>query len=294
MSEKILLDTDIGSDIDDAVCLAYLLANPACELMGITTVSGEPVNRAKMCSVLTHIAGQDVPIYPGVENPLIVPARQRTVPQAAQLGDWDHQEEFPIGKAISFMQEMIHAYPGEITLLPIGPLTNVGLLFSIDPEIPGLLKRLVLMGGCFWGHQYTSGAALEWNIINDPHAAEIVYRAEPPVHRSIGLDVTMDVRMDAKEVKKRFTHPLLRPVLDFADVWFERTSTIVFHDPLAATTIFDAEICQFERGTVTIELESHRLAGYCHWTADADGKCEAASKVNPQRFFDHYFSVFAD
>ena len=70
MPVKILLDTDIGSDIDDAVCLAYLLAQPDCELLGITTVTGEAVERAKMASALCKVAGKDVPIYPGVEQPI--------------------------------------------------------------------------------------------------------------------------------------------------------------------------------------------------------------------------------
>ena len=76
MPTKILLDTDIGSDIDDAVCLAYLLAQPRCELMGITTVTGEAAERAMMADVLCKVAGREIPIFAGLENPLIVPARQ--------------------------------------------------------------------------------------------------------------------------------------------------------------------------------------------------------------------------
>ena len=67
MTMKILLDTDIGSDIDDAVCLAYLLANPACELLGITTVSGEPERRAMLASAQCRVAGREVPSLPDVE-----------------------------------------------------------------------------------------------------------------------------------------------------------------------------------------------------------------------------------
>ena len=65
MKTKIILDTDIGSDIDDAVCLAYLLAQPDCELLGITTVAGEAEARARMASALCKVAGKDVPIFPG-------------------------------------------------------------------------------------------------------------------------------------------------------------------------------------------------------------------------------------
>lgn len=73
--KKVILDTDIGSDIDDAVALAYLLKHPQCQLMGITTVSGEPIERAKLASALCIAAGKpDIPIYPGTENPILAAA----------------------------------------------------------------------------------------------------------------------------------------------------------------------------------------------------------------------------
>jgi len=79
MSVKIILDTDIGTDVDDALCLAYLLAHPKCELLGITTVGGEADKRATLASVLCKIAGKHIPIFPGSEEPLLVPQRQKQV-----------------------------------------------------------------------------------------------------------------------------------------------------------------------------------------------------------------------
>jgi inosine-uridine nucleoside N-ribohydrolase len=155
-----------------------------------------------------------------------------------------------------------------------------------------LLKGLVLMCGVFsrWppGREPT-----EWNAMLDPAAAAIVYRAAPPFHRSIGLDVTVQVSLPIAEVRERFAAPRLRPGLDFAEVWFRHTDRIIFHDPLAATTLFDDAICGFERGRVEIELASERLAGMTHWTPDPQGPHEAALTVDPQRFFDHYFSFFS-
>src|SRR5260370_378469 len=84
MSEG-LLDTDIGGDIDDALCLAYLLAQPACELLGITTVTGEAEKRAMLASALCKVAGKHVPIFPGVEYPLLAAQRQPDAPQARAL-----------------------------------------------------------------------------------------------------------------------------------------------------------------------------------------------------------------
>jgi inosine-uridine nucleoside N-ribohydrolase len=289
MTTKILLDTDIGSDIDDAVCLAYLLANPACDLLGITTVTGDTVQRASMASVLCKIAGKQVPIHPGRRNPLLIAEQQPHVQQASALKLWDYDTDFSRGEAVEFLRRTIRAHPGEVVLLGIGPLTNIAALFGADEEIPKLLKGLVLMCGDF----FQSNSGLEWNAKLDPAATAVVYRAAPPFHRSIGLDVTTKVTLPADEVRKKFQAPLLRPVLDFAEVWFEHAKVITFHDPLAATTIFDDAICGFEKGRVEIELKSDHLAGATLWyPKDPSGHHEVAATVNAPRFFEHYFSFF--
>jgi len=190
MPTKILLDTDIGSDIDDAVCLAYLLANPACDLLGITTVTGDTVARAKMASVLTKIAKKDIPIHPGAQQCLVTEQKQPLVPQAAALDKWAHDTKFSSGEAIEFMRQTIRANPGEVVLFGIGPMTNIATLFAVDEEIPRLLKSLVLMCGVF-SNRVAGLWPLEWNALVDPVAAAMVYRAKPPIHRSIGIDVTI-------------------------------------------------------------------------------------------------------
>jgi len=284
---KVLLDTDIGSDIDDAVCLAYLLAQPTCELLGITTVSGNTIERAKLASVLCKVAGKDVPIYPGTRFPLLVEERQKHVPQAKALPRWDRAETYVENGAIEFLQRTIRENPGEVTLLAIGPLTNVALLFAVDPEIPSLLGGLVMMAGQF----FAPDARGEWNIWCDPHAASIVYRTPVKIHKSIGLDVTLKCKMGDAEVKRRFVHPLLLPVVDFAGAWFEHSSDITFHDPLAAVTLFDENVCTFSRGTITVDAVSTDPAE-TRFVEQADGPNEAASEVDVPWFFERYFTVF--
>ena len=93
--KKVLLDTDIGSDIDDAVALAYLLRQPACELLGITTVTGDAVGRARLAASLCDLAGLDVPIYPGEESPLVIAQMQPEAPQARRLGEDSRSFEDP-------------------------------------------------------------------------------------------------------------------------------------------------------------------------------------------------------
>lgn len=283
---KVLLDTDIGSDIDDAACLAYLLAQPACELLGITTVTGEGQRRAMLASALCREAGADVPIYIGAEQPLLVEQRQPRVPQADALANWSHATDFPRGEAVEFMRRTIRAHPGEVWLLPIGPLTNVALLFATDPQIPALLGGLMLMGGSYWSgvrdHE-------EWNAILDPHATAMVYRAPVQPHRSVGLDVTTQVRLSPDETRQRFSAGLLRPVMDFAEVWFTERAVMTLHDPLAAACLFDEAICAFTRGQVSVDLGDS--PGKTAWQESADGPHEVATSVDVQRFFAHYFGT---
>jgi inosine-uridine nucleoside N-ribohydrolase len=289
--KKIILDTDIGSDIDDAVCLAYLLANPECELMGITTVTGEAESRAKIASALCIVAGKDIPIYPGTDMPILVEQHQKNAPQAEALSRWDHKKTFSKGQAIRFLQDTIHSNPGEISLLTIGPLTNIAQLFSIDPEIPSLLKEVVSMSGVF-SNQLPGVGPLEWNAMADPHATAMVYARTLGNHRSVGMDVTCQLVMDADSVRNQFKSDLLLCVLDFAKSFFVHSQYLTFHDPLAAVSIMDKNVCNFEQGRVEVELQSHRLTGLTHWISDPQGPHSIANEVNCDKFFQSYFSVF--
>ncbi|GAB3975995.1 nucleoside hydrolase [Plantactinospora veratri] len=296
MAERslVLLDTDIGNDIDDAVCLAYLLAQPDCDLLGITTVSAEPAARAALASALCRAAGRSVPIYPGAAEPLASPPVQGPPPQAAALARWEHETSFPTGAAVEFLRQTIRAHPGEVTLLAIGPLTNVALLFAVDPEVPALLRSLVLMGGAF-----TSVPGPEWNIHCDPYAAARVYATPVPVHRSVGLDVTTRVRMDADAFLERCANPLLRPVADMAASWFAERPEVTFHDPLAAMTLFAPALCTFAPGGVAVDTGGGPAAGNTTFRPAAGGNSPAAGsaphevavEVRPRAALDHYFEV---
>ena len=287
---KVLYDTDIGTDIDDAVALAYLLCQPRCELVGITTVASDPVLRAEIASAVCRNVGRDdVPIHAGIGTPLLVPTRGSGPGQAAALGEWDRRREFPVATAIEFMWRTIRANPGEVTLLAVGPMTNVATLFATDPEIPAMLKQLVLMCGSFYG-----GRA-EWNASGDPHATAITYgngsQSRPPRHVSFGLDVTMKCEMPAAACRERFTAKVLQPVRDLAEVWFASQDRITFHDPLAAACIFQPDLCEYHPGTVSV-LTTPPVGGWTMFTdLDDDKPHTIARDVTPQAFFEHYFDI---
>ncbi|MBI2298189.1 MAG: nucleoside hydrolase [Armatimonadetes bacterium] len=295
MSETVpvILDTDIGSDIDDAVALAYLLCQPRCELVGVTCVSGNTLDRARLADAVCRAVGRgDVPIHRGAEPSLLRGMKQPHAPQAEALGRWEHRADFPPATAVEWLRQAIRARPGEITLLSIGPTSNVGLLFAIDPEIPALVKDYVLMGGRYFPGDMPGGWS-EWNILCDPEAAAIAFDRGPDGLRGVGLDVTCQCRRCAEEVRGRFGRAggALAPVLDFAEVWFRHADVVTFHDPLAAACLFEPDLCRWQRGTVRVELRSDLTAGLTHFQPGDDGRHQTACGVDAERFFAHYFAV---
>jgi len=292
----VLFDTDIGSDIDDAVCLAYLLRQPGAELLGVTTVSGEPRVRAALADAVCRAAGRnDIPIHSGNDVGFLRGVVQPNCPQAAILDRFPHRdpEAFEPYRAVAFLREEIRKRPGEITLLAVGPMTNLGLLFQLDPEVPRLLKRLVLMCGVFTNRLPGVGPR-EWNARCDPVATAIVYRAPVEDHLSIGLDVTCQCRMECADAISRFRSigGPLSVVAAATEVWSSRAQRVTFHDPLAGAVIFEPDLCTCESGRVDVELQSTRMEGMTHFEGRAERKPHrVATGVDSGRFFEHYFAV---
>lgn len=292
----VLLDTDIGSDIDDAVCLGYLLRQPRCELLGITTVSGQPRLRAAMADAVCQAAGRrGIPVHSGHDISMISrEAIQPEVPQASILPRFRHRppDAFPERTAVDFLRQQIRSRPGEITLIAIGPMTNLGILFNLDPECARMLKRLVLMCGVFhappagWGHA-------EWNARLDPHATRVVYQAPVAEHVSIGLDVTVRCACPSEQAIAAFKQAggPLEVVSAATEVWAAGSHRVVFHDPLAAAQVFNPSLCRLARGQVTVELSSPRSSGITFFDHAESGPHQVALDVQTEAFFDEYFGV---
>lgn len=291
----VLFDTDIGGDIDDAVCLAYLLRQPRCELLGVTTATGNVVQRAALAAEVCRAAGRDdVPVHAGAPGPLLIGPGQPHVPQYEAIAHRPHRLDFPANTAIEFMRRTIRERPGEVTLLAVGPLTNLALLFAADPEIPSLLSQVVLMCGVFTAGNGHGPGAREWNALVDPIATAITFRARPPRFTSIGLEVTTRCRLGAGECRRRFRAAggPLSIVADMAEVWFRGCPEITFHDPLAGAIIFEPDLCRYAEGLVEVETTSQALAGLTIWNPNASEKPHRiAIDVNPDGFFQHYFGT---
>jgi purine nucleosidase len=286
----LLLDTDIGTNIDDALALAYLLVQRRCELLGITTVTGAPDERARLADAVCRAAGRDdVPIHAGANVPRVIEPEQITVPLAGVLPRWPHRRVFPAETAVDFLRETIRARPGEITLLAIGPLTNVAELFERDPEIPRLLGRLVTMGGVFDGPDGDLGSP-ETNTRLDPHATDVVFRAGAAGHTCIGLNVTSRCRLSRDTCRQRLRGGVLDCIADMAELWFAERDAITFHDPLAAACVFVPDLCRYAGGRVDVRLDHAVVEGVTEFRAASDGPHAVAIDVDVDRFFAHYFN----
>ncbi len=291
----VLFDTDIGSDIDDALALAYLLAQPRCELLGITTVTGDTAKRAALAEIIAGASGRrDVPIHAGAGKVLLHGPGQPEVPQYEAVARRRHRKNWPTNTAIDFLRQTIRARPGKITLLAVGPMTNVAALFVADPEIPALLRRVVLMCGVFTGRAGHGPGAREWNALWDPVATALVFQGAAGKLLSVGLEVTTRCRLPADECRRRFTAAggALAVVAEMAEIWFRNRPEIKFHDPLAAALVFEPDLCAYESGRAAVLADDAPLAGLTRWNdKDAGAPHTVAVDVDPERFFAHYFGV---
>jgi purine nucleosidase len=285
----ILVDTDIGSDIDDAVALAYLLSHPDAELVGVTTVTGSTEERAACARALCNAVKAEIPVHAGLSGPLLAGPGQPDAPQYAAVAATVPAAPGGNRDAIEFMRETIRARPGEVELLTIGPLTNVAVLFAIDPEIPSLLRGMTSMAGWYFSDRPT---VVEWNILVDPTAAAMAFRHAPRHHACVGIDVTLGLRLDRAEIEDRFSRTkLLRVVLEMAEVFFRDADHITFHDPLAAALVFEPNLCTFETGDLAINVIPDTTGySFTNFTPNASGHARAAATVDAEAFFAEYFS----
>ena len=258
------------------MALAYLLAQPQCELLGITTVGPQPEMRARLAEALCQTAGISLPVYPGRSSPLLVTPRSAETSLAFNLESAEVPPSSMRGRAIPFLLDTIRSHPGEVTLLCLGPLTNLAALFAADEEAPSLLKALVTRCGVY---DYSSAEVdtLDNNALWDPFAAAMIYQTSFRQHRSVGLEAAGRLVLPAHETRLLFQSPRLRPVLELAEVWFRQRPMVTFEDTLAAALVFQPELCEFERGQVQVELDSERLAGLTSLAARLAGTSRAGA-----------------
>lgn len=290
MIKKILLDTDIGNDIDDWFALGYLLSHPDVSLLGVTTVTGTPQRRAALADIVASAYKKPLAIHAGTENPLIVKANQWCMNGDEQkVVDLYPHRNFPENTAIEFMRKTVEENPSEITLVAIGPLTNVALLFATYPHIPRLLRDVVIMGGRFgtdetfdtkrWG-------VVEWNILCDPHAAAIVFREKDVPIYVAGIEQTYRPKKTPAEMQTacRAVPPLLLAAETVSE-W----QHIHFHDIVAIYAYLNREDVRWECGTVDVNTTD--VVAETLFTQSENGNVLILKEFDIDRFFEDYAAI---
>lgn len=243
----IVLDTDIGTDVDDVVALALLLRAGTVDLQAVATVYVHSAIRARMVRAMLVAAGREgVPIGSGTDAPLL---NRDPLYWAGFEGEGliDPREErgdrWPQG--VDLIIERVLARPGEVTLLAIGPLTNVALALRREPRLAGAMRRIVIMGGLVQRRfDQLNMPYSEHNIRCDPEAAQIVFGSGAPI-TLVPLDVTTQVRIERSQLARlRAGDALAQVVADQVGRYLgyrERDWTHM-HDPLAVAAVLRPDL----------------------------------------------------
>jgi purine nucleosidase len=265
MPKRILIDTDPG--IDDALAILLALASPELSLEGLSVVHGncsaEQGSRNAL-SILELARADSIPVARGCDLPLVQPSL--LAPETHGDTGLGHAR-LPAPKkqvipqhGVDFLIERILAAPGEITLVAIGPLTNLALALRREPRIAGALKEVIIMGGAI-RHQGNTTPQAEFNTYVDPHAAHIVYHSGMPM-TLVPLDVTYQCILTPTDVKHLqeiespipgFVADSTRFYMEFHDQ-YQKIEGCVINDPLALALTFMPDLCHYEEHYVDVDI----------------------------------------
>ena len=268
--QRVIIDTDPG--VDDAMAILLALNSPELKVEALTVVPGnvEAAQGLENALKLVSLAGRcDVNVAGGAQHPLnqkLITAQYWHGKNGLAGVDLPPPTCKPDARfAPDLIIEMVHKYPHEVTLIPVGPLTNIALAVSKDPQIAFLVKDIVIMGGSITGGN-VDGAA-EANIYNDPEAAQIVFNAGWTV-TMIGSDVgerTLITRKDVAELQADH-----KPESDFvaklADFYLTRSEKsgyqgAAMYDPLAVATVIDPTLVTLKSMHMDVETRGEFTRG---------------------------------
>lgn len=311
---KIILDTDIGSDCDDAVCLAYLLLRDDCDLLGVTTVGPNAATRANIVRKLCqHFGRPDIAVLPGASQPLLPnpywPGHHVNQHTILDQPD-DRPDDPPPADAVDFLRRAIHQNPGEVVLLTVGPATNAGLLAMTDPPAMADLQALYAMGGRF--HQPQGHAPRgECNAMLDPAAFAAILAAPTPKTFIAGVEVTGKTSLSRPQVQSIFAGDRLAIIRDCVHACalgfgkdLEHAGTGM-HDPFTAACIFHPEFAPTTRqGRAAVrfqhedfngkrEFTPEQVTGHTPFHEDPRGPHLLAGSADVPAYHQHVDEVFA-
>jgi inosine-uridine nucleoside N-ribohydrolase len=277
----IILDTDIGSDIDDAFAVALIVNSPELELVGVTTVSGDTQARARLAAKLLWEAGpawRRIPVYAGE------PGKPQSMDQTRWAAGFS-SPALHLNGAVDFLRTEINRRPGKITLITIGELTNVAALLKSDPSLAKKIKQIAMMGGSVArGYAPDSKPDAEWNIKSNSEAAQVVFSSGVPLIVA-PLDVTGMLQLDAAARRRVFTQltPLTNSLTLLYHLWGNETPTLF--DPMAVAMLIDPSLCETQQLALQVDAQ-----GYTRIAPGKPANATVGMHTDPKKFFDFYLS----
>lgn len=271
--ERVIIDTDIGDDIDDALAIALALQSPELDILGITTVYKNTAARARIASSLLQSCERgNITVVPGLQRPFSEKEASGEKTDFNELPCQYTQEMAKVAvideyDAVSFIESILVSSEREVTIIALGPLTNIAALILKNRYALRKIKRIVLMGGAYFSH------IKEYNICCDPEAAKIVFNSEMEII-AIGLDVTLKCMLDKAEIDiiKKSTHPLSGLICELIELYQTRipNAEVYLHDPLAVAAAFDEELFVMRERKVYVETKGEVTTGMTFNQSDSN------------------------
>jgi purine nucleosidase len=302
MINRIIIDTDPG--IDDALAFLLALASPAIQLEALTTTQGN-VTLEKATSnalaVLELAGASHIPVARGSVLPLVQPLRaSAAVHGESGIGNskLPQPQAQPVSAhAVDYLIERVMAEPGEISIFPIGPLTNIAMAIRKEPRFADAVKELVIMGGAILEHGNVTPQA-EFNIYVDPHAAHIVFHSGIPI-TLIPLDVTHKCLLTQKHIDRlmQIDSPISRFIRDAVEVYLDAVTQLGYdgcslHDPLTLATILAPELLTLKEYYVDVDISGGVSMGKTFADIPNVWKKPANMKVAMQVRGDEFVELF--
>ncbi|GGD90364.1 nucleoside hydrolase [Paenibacillus nasutitermitis] len=292
--KRVIIDTDIGDDIDDALALFLALKSPELMVLGVTTVFKNTYRRAQIVSSLLRGAGHpDIPVIPGAGRPL---ANRNVYGAAIAFDEPPHQflEEMN-GEAVAadqtaaeFIIETILRSEHPVTLITLGALTNIALALRVKPEIKTGIEKIVVMGGAYGMN------VSEYNFSCDPEAARVVFEAGVKII-AVGLDVTFQCLLSEEQTAqiRASSDPTAQLVMRMREYW--QSPHIYLHDPLAVAVAYCEDLVKLERRKIDIETQgqytrgmSINLSGMNWHQEPGESDIWVCTEVDSRRFVEMY------
>ncbi len=226
--QKVILDSDLGSDIDDAFALALLLSSPELEIVGVTLGHGQTDKRGRLaCRLLYETGREHIPVAVGRKTSVVVGRSEITEPDRKQFS-W--AESFSSVKPIdtpaaAFIASQLRQHPKQITLVSVGPVSNLADVLRTDPEALQLAKHVYAMFGSFYmGYGGSPVPSAEWNVRADIPSARWLSSSRVPITYA-GLDITAFVKLEVKQRRALWSHrsPLTDGLHALYRLWGQET-----------------------------------------------------------------------